>query len=241
MLPMRRIGENVKTCAVPLRVFAAGSLRSAFDALAEHWPGLVEIRYANAGVLAEAILAGDPADVFASASPNEPDRLAGLGLAWPGLPFASNRLVVAVPAASDIGDVSVLAEDGTRIVIEIAGIPLGDYTRELLDGLGELYGCDFAQGVLDNVVAQRDSVDAVSAVVYDGKADAAILYATDVAASGGRLRAIEPPRAAAVPATYVLCALRAAEQPADAAVWIDLTLGPLGQRVLRAAGFAPPW
>ena len=238
---MPRIGDGAQTRAAPLRVFAAGSLRSAFDALAEHWPGLVDIRYANAGVLAEAILAGEPADVFASASPQEPERLMGLGIAGAGWPFASNRLVVAVPAASDIVDVDALAAPGTRIVIEIAGVPLGDYTRELLDGLGEMYGCAFAQGVLDNVVAQRDSVDTVSAVVYDGEADAAILYATDVAASGGRLRAIEPPREAAVPATYVVCALRAAEQPADAAVWIDLTLGPLGQRVLRGAGFAPPW
>ncbi len=238
---MPRIRDGAQTAAAPLRVFAAGSLRSAFDALAEHWPGLVDIRYANAGVLAEAILAGEPADLFASASPQEPERLMGLGIAGAGWPFASNRLVVAVPATSDIDDVGALAAPRTRIVIEIAGVPLGDYTRELLDGLGELYGCAFAQGVLDNVVAQRDSVDAVSAVVYDGEADAAILYATDVAASGGRLRAIEPPREAAVPATYVVCALRAAEQPADAAVWIDLTLGPLGQRVLRGAGFAPPW
>jgi molybdate transport system substrate-binding protein len=238
---MHRIDDRVQSAGVPLQVFAAGSLRSAFDALTEHWPGLVDIRYANAGVLAEAILAGEPADVFASASPQEPDRLAGLGIAGAGWPFASNRLVVAVPAASDIDEVGALAEPGTRIVIEIAGVPLGDYTRELLDGLGAMYGCDFAQGVLDNVVAQRDNVDAVSAVVYEGAADAAILYATDIAASGGRLRAIEPPREAAVPATYVVCALRAAAQPADAAVWIDLTLGPLGQRVLRAAGFAPPW
>ena len=238
---MPRIGDRAHTGAAPLRVFAAGSLRSAFDALAEHWPGLVDIRYANAGVLAEAILAGEPADVFASASPQEPERLMGLGIAGTGWPFASNRLVVAVPAASDIVDVGALAAPGTRIVIEIAGVPLGDYTRELLDGLGAMHGRAFAQGVLDNVVAQRDSVDTVSAVVYDGEADAAILYATDVAASDGRLRAIEPPREAAVPATYVVCALRAAEQPADAAVWIDLTLGPLGQRVLRGAGFAPPW
>jgi molybdate transport system substrate-binding protein len=238
---MLRIGDLTEPDSTPLRVFAAGSLRAAFDALAEHWPGLVDIRYANAGVLAEAILAGEPADVFASASPHEPERLAGLGIAGAGWPFASNRLVVAVPAASRIVDVGALAEPGTRIVIEIAGVPLGDYTRELLDGLGGMYGCDYAQGVLDNIVAQRDSVDTVSAAVYDGEADAAILYATDVAASGGRLRAIEPPHEAAVPATYVVCALRAAAQPADAAVWIDLTLGPLGQRALRATGFAPPW
>lgn len=237
---MRGIG-NPPTGDAPLRVFAAGSLRSAFDALALHWPGPADIRYANAGVLAEAIVAGEPADVFASASPHEPERLAALGIAGPGLPFASNRLVLAVAAASAIDAVDALAEPGTRVVIEIAGVPLGDYTREMLDRLCGLYGRAFAQGVLENVVCQRDSVDAVSAAVYDDVADAAILYATDVFRSNGRLRAIELPREAAVPATYVLCALRAAARPGDAGVWIDLALGPLGQRVLRAAGFGPPW
>jgi molybdate transport system substrate-binding protein len=226
----------------PLQVFAAGSLRSVFDALSEHWPALVEIRYANALVLAEAILAGDPADVFASASPYEPGRLAGLGLAGEGRVFAANHLVIAVAAGSDSDAVVPGSPSpGRASSIEMAGMPLGDYTRELLDNLGAVCGCEFAQGVLDNVVTQRDSVDAVSRAIYDGEADVAILYATDVAASAGRLRAIELPRAVAVPATYVVCALRAAAQPADAAVWIDLTLGPLGQRVLRAAGFTPPW
>lgn len=238
---MRDIGEGRTTGEPPLRVYAAGSLRSAFDALALHWPGVADIRYANAGVLAEAIVAGEPADVFASASPHEPERLAALGIAEPGLPFASNRLVLAVPLESEIDEVEALAEPGTRIVIEIAGVPLGDYTREVLDGLCALYGRDFASGVLENVVCQRDSVDAVSAAVYDGEADAAILYATDVHRSEGRLRAIELPREAAVPATYVLCALRGAARRGDAGVWIDLTLGPLGQRILRAAGFRPPW
>jgi molybdate transport system substrate-binding protein len=238
---MHDMGEPVDDDARPLRVFAASSLRSAFDALAEHWPGRVEIRYANAGVLAEAIVAGDEADVFASASPHEPRRLARLGLALTGHEFAANHLVLAVPAASDIRAIGALAEPGTRVVIEVAGAPLGDYTRELLDRLGEVCGQRFAQGVLDNVVMQRDSVDAVIAAVSTGAADAAILYATDVAASNESLLAIEPPPEAAVPATYVLCALRACARPVDAAVWIDLTLGPLGQRVLRAAGFARPW
>lgn len=92
---MRRMGDQTEADSTPLRVFAAGSLRAAFDALAEHWPGLVEIRYANAGVLAEAIVAGELADVFASASPHEPERLAGLGIAVPGLPFTVSTSVTA--------------------------------------------------------------------------------------------------------------------------------------------------
>ena len=236
---MHRICEAPQVGGERLRVFAAGSLRSAFDALAEHWPGLVDIRYANASVLAEAILAGEPADVFASASPHEPRRLAARGVAHPSQPFAFNRLVVAVPAASDVESFDEIAQPQTRVVIEIAGIPLGDYTRELVDRLGEWRGDDLAARIVRNVVGEREDVDAVSAALYEDEADAAILYATDVARSGGRLRALELPAEVATPATYVVCALRAAPRWQDAQVWIDLMLGPLGTRLLRQAGFEP--
>lgn len=221
----------------PLQVFAAGSLRSAFDRIAALWPAPVDIRYANAAVLAEAILAGEPADVFASASPEEPRRLASLGIAEPAEPFAVNRLVVAVPAGSDIDAAGALAEPGVRVVIEEPGIPLGDYTRELLAGLDGEYGEGFARRLMRNVAMQGDNVDAVSAAIYDGHADAAILYATDVAASRGRLRAIELPPVAGVRATYVICVLRAAQRPVDARAWVDLTLGPSGRAALEASGF----
>lgn len=230
---MCRICETAEPEATSLRVFAAGSLRPAFDRIADHWPGPVDIRYANAGVLAGAILAGESADVFASASPHEPERLAGLGVARATEAFASNHLVVAVPVDSDIRGVEALGEPGVRVVIEVPGIPLGDYTAQLLGRLGD----ELERAVRRNVVVQGDNVDAVSAAVYDGRTDAAILYATDVAASGGRLRAIEPASSVAVRATYVICVLRDAPHATDAQAWMDLTLGPVGRAALDAAGF----
>jgi molybdate transport system substrate-binding protein len=224
----------------PLRIFAAGSLRPAFDVLAELWPEPVELRYANALVLAEAILAGEPADVFASASPHEPARLAGLGIAEPARAFARNHLVVAVPADSAIDSVAALAEPGTRVVLEVPGIPLGDYTRELLDRLDEVLGGGYRERVLANLVVEGDNVFVVAGHLTAGDADAGILYVTDVAASGGRLRPIEPPDDAAVRATYVDCALRDAPRPDAARAWLDMTHGDIGQRALRQASFDPP-
>lgn len=223
----------------PLRVFAAGSLRAAFDALAERAGMAATLRYANARVLADAILGGAPADVFASASPDEPRRLAELGVAAPGRAFATNHLVAAVPAGSQLDDLDALGAPGTRVVLELPGIPLGDYTRELLARMEELRGDGLARRILRNVVAERDDVDAVTACVYAGEADATILYATDVVGSRGRLRAIEPSREAGVEATYVVSELLAAQRPAAARAWVALLLGPVGRAVLEAAGFGP--
>ena len=182
----------------PLRVFAAGSLRPAFERLAAVAPGTLDLEYANARDLAQRIAAGERTDVFASASPAHPRGLHEAGLVGPPLSFAANRLVVAVPAASPAQDVAVLAEPGVRVVVEVEGIPLGDYTRAMLSRLDEIVGEGFAARTFANVVDEMQTVDVVAERLLTGDADAAVLYATDVAARPGRLRAIEVPRAAAV-------------------------------------------
>ncbi len=223
-----------------LRVFAAGSLKPAFDVLAAAAPGSLHLDYANARDLEQRIVAGAPADVFASASPDHPARLRAAGLADDPAAFATNRLVIAVPQQSEAGDVGVLATPGTRVVIEVEGIPLGDYTRELLRGLDGIEGAGFAAAVVANVVAQEQTVDAVAERLLAGGGDAAVLYATDVAARPGALRAIELPPGAAVRVTCVACAISASAHRAQATAWVGALTAPAAAATLRAAGFGPP-
>ncbi len=222
-----------------LVVFAAGSLRPAFDVIAAGVAGGVELAYANARDLAERITAGETADVFASASPDDPQRLCAAGLVGEPRPFASNRLVVAVPAASAARDVGVLARPGARVVIEVEGIPLGDYTRALLGRLDALEGAGFADRVLANVVSEEQTVDHVAARLLAGEADAAVLYATDVIARPGALRAIEPPPGARVEATCVVCVVSATVDRRRAVAWVDGLATPTGRAIMRRAGFGP--
>jgi molybdate transport system substrate-binding protein len=144
-----RARKSPQPAAASLKVLAAGSLRSPFDALAAEWRrasgSAVEPSYDNARALARRIEAGELADVFASASPVEPATLHAAGLVNDPQPFAANRLVVAVPAGSDATDARILAHPGVRVVIEVEGIPLGDYTRTLLDRLDERYEPGFGQ------------------------------------------------------------------------------------------------
>ncbi|HEU0318011.1 MAG TPA: molybdate ABC transporter substrate-binding protein [Solirubrobacteraceae bacterium] len=216
-----------------LRIFAAGSLRPAFAVLAGEEAD-VRVDYANARDLAGRIVAREPADVFASASPKDPLELHGAGLVEAPRSFASNRLVVAVRATSPAEDVEVLAAPGIRVVIEVAGIPLGDYTRELLASLGDA----FSERVLANLVAQEQTVDGVAARLVAGAADAGILYATDVASRPG-LRGIELPPGTSVEVTCSVCVVTASVVRTRAAAWVDLLTGPAGQEVLRRAGFGP--
>jgi molybdate transport system substrate-binding protein len=224
-----------------LTVLAAGSLRAPFESLAEHWRAghdiSVEVSYDNARALAARIAAGEPADVFASASPEHPAALHGLGLVEEPRPFAANRLVVAVPSSSRVTDASALEAPRCRVVIEAAGIPLGDYTRTLLERLERRYGSGFAGAVLANVVREELTVAAVVNCLLAGDADAAVLYNTDVAAAGRRLRAIEVPAGLGVRGTYVIARVCRARQPRAAREWVELVCGPTGRRTLTEAGF----
>ncbi len=197
-----------------LIVYASGSLRPALDDL-----GARPV-YANARDLAERIEAGERADVFCSASPAHPHRLHAAGLLAAPRPFATNRLVIAVPANSPDVDLET-----ARLVIEVEGVPLGDYTRALFKRL------DIAPR---NIVFEETIVDAVADRILAGEAEAGVLYATDVAARPG-LRAIEP--RVTIEATYVAGVLTRAQDPVAAEAWIEALTSA---SALRAAGFGPP-
>lgn len=215
-------------------------LRPGFEVLAELEPGAVAIDYANARDLAARIVAGDDVDVFASASPNHPRELRRAGLAGGPSQFASNHLVVAVAADSAASAHGVLAQAGTRVVIEVEGIPLGDYTRELFRRVDAIDGGGFTERVTENVVREVQTVFEVADALLSGEADAAVLYATDVAAHPGLLRAIELPREASVAVTCVACVVESSARRADAVDWVAALVGPDVQAVLRRAGFGPP-
>lgn len=234
------VGVREVTADPALRVFAAGSLRPALDLLAARPPGSIELDYANARDLAERVEAGDTADVFASASAEHPRALHAAAIVDEPRPFATNRLVVGVPATSLAAGFDALADPATRVVIEIEGVPLGDYTRELLDRLDELGDREFSRRVFANVVAQVQTVDEVAALMLAGEADAAILYATDVAARHGRLRAIELPRPATVAVTCVACVVSAGAQHERATEWVQALCGAESRAIMHRTGFGPP-
>ncbi len=93
----------------------------------------------------------------------------------------------------------------------------------------------FAHAVHANVVHEEQTVDAVARRLYDGDADAAVLYATDVYASGRRLRGLEVPSYVNVRADYFIARVQGSE--AAARDWLAFAVGPAGRKLLSAAGF----
>jgi molybdate transport system substrate-binding protein len=230
------------TLARELTVFAASSLTEAFTGIATRFerrhPGTeVLLSFDGSATLATQITQGAPADVFASADMQQMQWVVDVGLSA-GEPqlFASNRLVVITTEASTITDLKQLAEPGVLLVLAAPEVPVGNYAREALEKMDGVYGADFSERVLANLVSEEANVRQVALKVELGEADAAIVYATDAAATQNT-RVLAIPGDLNVLGTYPIAALKESAQPELAQAFIDLVLSDEGQAILGKRGF----
>jgi molybdate transport system substrate-binding protein len=237
-------GEEPST----LTVFAASSLTNAFGELAkifeERNPG-VEVRqsFESSSTLLTQIQQGAQADVFATAAEEEMDAAVDDGLVA-GEPevFARNREVILVPQANpaNIRGMEDLAKPGVKLVLAEEGVPAADYALEILRKANPVYGADFKQDVLSNVVSRESDVRASVSRVALGDADATFGYASDYTSDiRDQIRVIQIPEALNIIATYPMATLKGAQSPELARRWENLVLSDEGQRGLEKWGFEP--
>lgn len=215
----------------PLDVYAAASLAEVFPQIDPD----ARFSFAGSDELATQIREGAPADVYAASSSKYPQELYAEGLVEQPVTFASNRLVLVVPRANPaaIESVEDVLQPGTRLVVAADGVPVGDYTRTVLETLG-------LSAALDNVVSNEDDVKGVAGKVALGEADAGFVYATDVTPVADRVLAIELPDDAQPPIEYQV-AVAVGTDDADAArAFVDGLRGETGRGALEQAGFVVP-
>jgi molybdate transport system substrate-binding protein len=164
-------------------VFAAASLTEVFPKI-DPSP-----RYSFAGSdqLALQLRQGAPADVYAAASPKYTQLLYHDGLVRKPITFATNKLIVIVPKSNpaQINSVYGLRRQGVKVVIGDRGVPIGAYTRQLLDALG------ITDAVMRNVVSQETDVKGIVSKVALGEADAGFVYVTDAATAAQKVQVID--------------------------------------------------
>jgi len=219
-------------------VSAASSMNEALTSCAPGFAdGELRLQFAGSDELAGQIRQGAPVDVFAAASAKLPAALASEGKLEAPVEFASNRLVLAVPAAGGkVASLEDLEQDGVKLVIGAEGVPVGDYTRGVLEQLG----ADRSAAILANVRSNEPDVKGVIGKLTLRAADAGFVYVTDVAATDGRLKAIELPGDVDATATYAAGVVAAAKQPEAAEAFVDDLLAGGCHDALIAAGFAEP-
>ena len=222
-------------------VSAAISLKNALAEIASLYEKRTGVRVrfnlGASGLLQKQIETGAPVDVFASAGESQMDALQAGGLIFADSRrnFARNNLVLAVPV--DLKSVVRSFKDLDRPEIKRIAIgnpktvPVGQYTRELLINL-KLW--DKLQQRLVLAENSRQVLD----YLVRGEADAGMVFASDMAVSGGEaIRAATAPENSHRPIVYPIAIVKESRRRGDAQPFIDLIISAEGQAILRKHGF----
>ena len=219
-----------------LTVSAAASLQEAFEQYGSAF-GDVRFSFAGSDDLAAQIRQGIKPDVFAAANTSLPDDLFRAGLVERPVVFAGNRLVLAVRAkGGEIASIDDLQRPGVTIAIGSDTVPIGSYTRRVLDRLPAAASAR----ILANVRSEEPDVKGIVGKLTQGAVDAGFVYVTDVTATRGALKAIDLPASLEPSAAYGVAVVRGSKHAAAAQRFVDGLIDGDGQAALRAAGFEPP-
>ena len=217
-----------------LTVLSAASLTGTFTDLEKQFetahPGVdVRLNFAGSSDLAQQIVNGAPADVFAAASDATMKTVTDAGLAAaPPKVVATNVLQIATAPGNPKGIASLadLARPDLKVVVCAPQVPCGAAADKI----------EKSTGVALRPVSEEADVKSTLGKVTSGDADAGLVYVTDVAAAQGRVQGVSFPEAGQATTNYPIAVLKDAPLAQEFA---DLVTGEAGRKALAAAGFGP--
>ena len=221
-----------------LTVLAAASLTETFTGLEQRFeadnPGVdVRLNVAGSSDLAQQIVNGAPADVFAAASDATMKTVTDAGLTTaPPTVFATNVLQIAtVPGnPKSIATFADLAKPDLKVVVCAPQVPCGAATEKI----------EKATGVTLSPVSEEADVKSTLGKVTSGDADAGLVYVTDVNSAGTRVRGIPIPADVNLATTYPIAALAASRSPDLTRAFVAYVLSAPGRAELSKVGFEAP-
>lgn len=224
-------------------VFAAASLSDALQEIGRGWQAQgghrLRFSFAASSTLARQLDQGAAAGVFASADLAWMDWAQSRGLIVDASRrnLLGNRLVLVVPRAQarnvtidprlDIA--ALLGPRGRLAMADPDTVPAGIYGKQALTSFG-LWGTMMPR------VARTENVRGALLLVERGEAPAAIVYATDAAATAGVAVAGVFPEGSHAPIVYPFAVTRAGDTPAARAVLTYLSR-PEASAIFRKHGF----
>jgi molybdate transport system substrate-binding protein len=221
-----------------LTVFAAASLTEVFTQLEPRFeevrPGIdVVFNFGASSDLAQQIVNGGPADLFAAANTSTMQTVVDAGLVE-GEPtvFATNVLQIVTPPGNPDGVTSFadLARPDLQVVVCAPQVPCGAAVEKI----------EQDTGVSLSPVSEEPDVKSTLGKVTTGNADAGLVYATDVLAAGDDVQGIDFPEAAQAVNSYPIAVIAEAPAADLARAFQGLVTGAEGRAVLGSAGFGSP-
>lgn len=219
-------------------VFAASSLVDAFTDIAAAFeadnPGTaIDLNFASSSDLANQIIEGAPAEVFASADienlvelrENEVD----IG---EEVVFATNSLEILVESGNPMGikELSDLSDPSLVFITCDDAVPIGRYSARVLDkakvDVTPKSFEEHVKGIVNKVVL--------------GEADAGIVYRTDVLAAGSSALGIAIPDEFNVRVSYPITTIGSSPSIESQAFVDFITSSNIARDILRTYGFGNP-
>lgn len=219
-------------------VLAAASLVDVFGQLEPVFeqanPGVdLQFSFGASSDLAQQVVNGAPADVFASANKKQMDTVANPGLVeGQAKTFATNVLTIVVPKGNPKG-VKTFADLARPEVTEVVcapQVPCGAATEKI----------EQSTGTSLSPASEEPDVRSVLSKVTAGEADAGLVYVTDARSAKDQVMQIDFPEAREAINDYVIAGLKNAPHPEYAQAFVDFVLGPQSQQALVDAGFGKP-
>jgi len=225
---------NESTEPSSITIFAAASLTDAFGDIGEAFMETnenveVKFNFLASSDLANHIIIGAPADVFASADETNMDNVVAEELATDPVVFVENRLSIGVQQGNPKSIATLEDLENEDLVVALCNeeCPAGRYALEIFDNAG--------------VTVEPDSLEAdvrgVLTRVGLGEADAGLVYVTDIAADP-EVEGVDIPEDVNVIATYPIAPIEGA--PQAAADFVDFVLSESGRQILSDYGFQLP-
>lgn len=222
---------------VPVTVLAAASLTNVFTALKPQFEAAnptAQLRFSFGGSsdLAQQIINGAPADVFASADQKQMTVVANAGkIAGAAQPFVTNVLTIVVPPGNpkNIHSFADLAKPGVTEVVCAAPVPCGAATRKIEQNTK----------IMLHPASEEQDVLSVLSKVEAKVADAGLVYVTDARSAGGKVQEVNFPEAKTAVNTYPIAVISNAPHPQLAQAFVAFIHSPAVQQQFAAAGFGP--
>ncbi|HXS62108.1 MAG TPA: molybdate ABC transporter substrate-binding protein [Streptosporangiaceae bacterium] len=220
-----------------ITVFAASSLQGAFTTIARqfeahHRGTTVKFSFGPSSGLADQIKSGSPADVFASASPQNMTKVVSAGDATMPKTFAKNIMEVAVPPKNPahVTSVKSLSKSSVKTAVCKPQVPCGFVARKVFS----------LNKISVKPVTMQPDVSSVLTQVELNNVDAGMVYATDVKAAGSKVKGIKIPAADNASTSYPIATIKKSPNMVTAEAFASYVLSPAGQKVLADDGFEMP-
>jgi len=232
-------------------IFAAASLTEAFSEIGEQFevanPKVrLVINFAGSQQLAQQLVHGAPAALFASANRKQMQVVIDSGqiLQTDVDVFANNSLVVIFPFDNPkkISVLNDLTQPGVKLGVAADAVPVGYYTQEFLkkSSMDPAFGPNFKAGVINNIVTYENSVRAVLSKVILGEVDAGIVYTSDLTATNmDMIGDLAIPDDLNVLASYYIAPVGDGRNDKNVQLFIKFLTSPGGQSIMANHGFLP--